>query len=569
MDSSPPDEQLSRSARAWSSVPLLVAAFLFALALGIGVLYRRHPNEDAYILFKYAELLATGHGIVYWPGGPHAEGATDFLWMLLIAGARTIGCDVAVAAVVGNAFGAAILVGLCVREWTRWTAANALQRILALLFLVSGPAFAAYVGFSALLYAALAAWTFRRTLAALLGEGSAVAIPWMCIALALFRPDGVILGVGFTLVALLGARRRGELRRFAIAAAGALAVGVAYAVWRSAYFGLPLPLPLYVKSRASDLLPGLERNWIWLKAWNDALPLISAVVVLILIARPSRKQLSAFVLCMLPAVAHFASLAFARQTQNFGSRFQGPELAILFVSVFFWTARAAAIDRSRMRRVLAHATGALALLPLLNFGRIYFHRMWSASAGYADTFGVELGAILRPDDVLALTEAGRLSYWTSARVEDVVGLNSAAAALQPPTVEWLRAVDPDVFLFYAGPFMLMLHIADKQPVVEIPPEMLSASVRPEYRFAFQGDETSRLDELTPELRGTLALARFAVESGAYDLYAVDVLGNYAHVYGIRKGHRAQDALVGALEATASGRLTRTYAQSAGLPWAGP
>jgi hypothetical protein len=185
---------------------------------------------------------------------------------------------------------------------------------------------------------------------------------------------------------------------------------------------------------------------------------------------------------------------------------------------------------------------------------------------YVDSFGVELGAILERDDVLALTEAGRLSYWTDARVEDVVGLNSPEFALNPVSVDALRELDPDVFLFYAGTFTLVLHIADKQPVVEIPPEMLSASVLPEYRSAMQSEDPAVLDRVLPEQRASLVLARFAVESRAYDLYTVDLMGNYAHVYGIRKGHRARGALVSALEATASGRASITYAQAAGLPW---
>jgi len=41
-----------------------------------------HPHEDAYILFRYAENLAAGHGIVFNVGGPRAEGATDFLHLL-------------------------------------------------------------------------------------------------------------------------------------------------------------------------------------------------------------------------------------------------------------------------------------------------------------------------------------------------------------------------------------------------------------------------------------------------------------------------------------------------------
>lgn len=43
------------------------------------------PAEDAVILHQYSRNLAETGTISYIPGGVHAEGATDFLWMLYIA----------------------------------------------------------------------------------------------------------------------------------------------------------------------------------------------------------------------------------------------------------------------------------------------------------------------------------------------------------------------------------------------------------------------------------------------------------------------------------------------------
>ena len=42
-------------------------------------------HEDSYILFNYSENLSN-HGVIsYYPDGPPAEGATDFLWMILLS----------------------------------------------------------------------------------------------------------------------------------------------------------------------------------------------------------------------------------------------------------------------------------------------------------------------------------------------------------------------------------------------------------------------------------------------------------------------------------------------------
>jgi hypothetical protein len=562
----------------WISFAIGALAFLAALVLGLRTLYHAHPNEDAYILFKYADQLAAGHGIVYYPGGPHAEGATDFLWMVALACARRIGCDVALAAVIGNAIGAGLLAFLCARELL--DRSGGWLGVLGIAFVITGPAFAAYLGFSALLYSALAAWTFRRTLAALWNERSSTAIPWLALVLALFRPDGLILGAGFACVGFVAARRRAELSRYARAAGGAFLVALTYAIWRRWYFGLALPLPLYVKSPVAaasgglaSKLPGLESNLSWSTAWDGPLPLLIGVVVLMFLARARKPAIFAFVVCLLPALLHLVALSFARQTQNFLDRFQGPELAVAFVSVFVWAGRAHSEGASATKRILACCVGALGVVPTIWVGAQHLPRVWGWNGGYIDSFAYEMGHILEPKNVLALTEAGRLSFWTDATVVDVVGLNSPDTAVKPPTVDTLRAIDPDVLLFYAGQFHLKLHIADPKPVVAIPREMLPASVGAEFGAAFRSDDPHVLDALTPENRATIVMGRFAFESGAYDLFAgMNVLErpdtrNYSHVFGIRRTLPQHDALVKALEATANGEVSITYAQAAGLPFA--
>ena len=43
------------------------------------------PAEDAHIMFRYAENFASGQGLVWNAGLPPVEGATEFLWTLLLA----------------------------------------------------------------------------------------------------------------------------------------------------------------------------------------------------------------------------------------------------------------------------------------------------------------------------------------------------------------------------------------------------------------------------------------------------------------------------------------------------
>ena len=123
------------------------------LAIGWSVLSTRQPAEDAYILFRYAEHLADGHGIVFNIGGPRTEGATDFLWLLLVSGLTAAGLDVAVAALVLNSLGAGLTGGLLAHTVLAAPglpprrAREGLLGVPLLVALFHGAA-AAYVGFS-------------------------------------------------------------------------------------------------------------------------------------------------------------------------------------------------------------------------------------------------------------------------------------------------------------------------------------------------------------------------------------------------------------------------------------
>ncbi|MGH7328615.1 MAG: hypothetical protein ACREJX_09730, partial [Polyangiaceae bacterium] len=166
-------------------------------ALEIAVLSYGFPHEDAFILFKYANNLACGHGIVFYAGGPHAEGATDFLWMLSLACARFLTIDVAIAAAALNAVGFFLAARIFLSRRPRREARARVVRWLGAILLFGSPAaVAGSRGFSAMLYSALALVLLQRVLAA--SPKKTRDVPLYAVVLGLLRPDGVILGAGLT-----------------------------------------------------------------------------------------------------------------------------------------------------------------------------------------------------------------------------------------------------------------------------------------------------------------------------------------------------------------------------------
>ncbi|HEV3191127.1 MAG TPA: hypothetical protein VGY54_11550, partial [Polyangiaceae bacterium] len=181
-------------------------------AVGALTLWRRQPDEDAYILFRYAEHVARGAGIVFNASGPHAEGATDFLWLLMLSGLNALGLDVAIAALVLNSAGAGLagyLFTLAMdRSGLSRTPRTIALALVPLCVLSLSAATAAYGGFSSMLYSALVLAGLHAGLEA--NARAILWVPFLALTLGVFRPEGALIGVAIT---WLGARRALDLAR--------------------------------------------------------------------------------------------------------------------------------------------------------------------------------------------------------------------------------------------------------------------------------------------------------------------------------------------------------------------
>jgi hypothetical protein len=555
----------------WSyRVPLLV--FAIYLVIAVHTLFVAHPAEDAYILFHYAENVAAGHGIVFNAGGPHAEGATDFLWLALLSLFAKLGVNVALAAAVLNSIGAAAASFVCVEVVRTSGSRGPCALVLALLSLpvaAIGGALAGYFGFSAMLYSALALLVLHISL-----EGSAratVAIPMLALALGLFRPDGVLLGVVFALIGFFEARRAGFTRTYARSALVAVLLGALYFAWRYLYFGLLLPLPLYVKDSTHapfDLehvlfhpradVSGLEANVAWLKTVLGPLPLVGTALMFAIVARVPWSRARKLLALLLPSAVLLAALCFARQTQNFGFRFQAPIALAVFYAAFWCLAQLCARRSSCIVRALACAVLVVLVWPMVRLAALRTNASWK-NHSYMDTFPASIASSLRPGRVVALTDAGRLPYWTDARVEDVIGLNTQSAALSPPTIAELEAMSPDIVMFNtANAFNVPGQPAKDRMMIRLTREMLESSLAPECRDAFEGGPAPAGIFGTRENLAPTRLGRLLVEHDAYEVYAVAYGSGYGHVWGFKRGLEELPRILEALEKTSSGDYYRSY-----------
>ena len=549
------------------------------LAIGWSVLSTRQPAEDAYILFRYAEHLAEGHGIVFNVGGPRAEGATDFLWLLLVSGLTAAGLDVAIAALALNSLGAGLTGGLLAHVVLAAPGlppaarAGGLLGVPLLVVLFHGAA-AAYVGFSTMLYASLIALLYWI---ATTQRGPGVCwLPILGVIVGLLRPDGVVVGAAFALLGVWWvdpAWRRRYVQGLLLSGL----VGLAYFVWRYAYFGLWLPLPLLVKSRAVlveawDLeangilsgliahLPGLEDQLSWLTSRVSPLPPLALITGLALfLHRVQGSYVRRVIVALLPLGCLGVALCFGEQSQNVFFRFQAPvSLVLVFALVQLGVLGIWYAPWTYQRLTLLAVVLPVAVLPLsrgLSLATV------PPDGDYMDTFAPMFGASVAGDAVLALTQAGRLPYWYEGRVVDLIGLNTPDTATVPPSLAYLEAVAPDLVMFSirgrlelpvprGGPFTRTVSAAE-----------LAAAVAPRLRRVLARGLANYADsQLSSGDTATILATRYLINSGAYDIVAVDPDqgGQYQHVYGFRKGWLETRSTITMLEAAGRNDRDRSY-----------
>ena len=478
--------------------PAGVLALLLTLGLALAVPLYGHFHEDAYILFIYADHLAAGEGIVFYPGGPPAEGATDFLWMVVLAAGQRLGLDLGLGVALWTALAAGLLGGIASHTAGSDAGARWLRVLLIATTIATVPfAGAAYLGFSAMVFAATAiavwaAWLNERPRLALL----------LALVLGLLRPDGVVLGAGFG--ALLLYESSNKLRTTLPIV---LAIGAAYFAWRTWYFGAWLPLPLLVKGLQGDgsLLPGGEITFFWM---ITATPLLLGAFAGVWGA-PRRGRL---LLGALPFLLHLGVLALSYQSQNFLFRFQAPQAALLIVLALLpWRFGPPLLRWAGPLLIASLAAMVYAPLTLKTLQSV------TTKTSYIDVFPAQVE--LPEGTRVALTEAGRFPFWTRLPSFDLVGLNTLETATEPVSAGYLQNLDPD--LFFVHTYGSLTPPTSDDPVLRVP---VADLVRVE-------STASSSDQRAPHI----VLDHLQAHAEDYAVFLVEFLGVHQHLYALRRG----------------------------------
>lgn len=503
----------------------IISAIVYG-AIGYYIINTGHLHEDAYILFRYAENVASGYGITYNPGGPPVSGATDFLWMISISFLNLLGLSSAVSAYFLNSIAVGsitfILLRLC------WSVKEVGSRVILGAVVVttvvtSQFASAGLAGFSAPVFTAVAVSAFALYLSS---QQYQFAMPVISLAAGLIRPDGLIFGAGFWLLSLIKLRddKKG-IRKFFVYTLACLVVGATYLTFRYLYFGYILPLPLMAKTHVSGS---------WAYGWLfQATPLpsfaLSAAIVGLIVEESDSKRVKEMILAAFPFALHLIALSFAQRSQNVDLRFFAPEFGALLVTctfliryVYSSISRTAWVISILLTATLISAKQLPNTINRVEYLRGYDNQTLSNHA-YINVFPHMVKNIIPDDSDIVLTEAGRFPYWSQGKYTDVIGLNSYKFARQLGTVESIQEIKPDLIFYHqAGTFK---NLEGDENVLEISTEEVYAKL----------NQKEWKNVHNPVKRMPIVLTEYIHKSKEYRLIAAKYMGSYNHIYAIRKG----------------------------------
>jgi arabinofuranosyltransferase len=417
--------------------------------------YSLPPSEDAAILMRYSQHLAQGHGIVWNVGEKPVEGATDFLFMGVLAAMAKAGCTLEAASRVVGFLSHLLTVGLVYLGIRAQTGSSRLLAFCAAAYIGMGPA----VGYIEAcfgtpffaLFAALTCYAAIRTERNTSSRRDSLMFAFSGLFMALIRPEGAFLAV-FMLIAIVFGKGFKESRTVSFDFALIfLLIGGTYFLWRWHYFGYLLPNPFYKKGGGHIYWSSLEasaRNVVTLGG-----PFLLAYAFGL--CRPRTRRRTIFAL--IPVVGYTFLWILLSDDMNYMMRFQYAILPVVLLSwppllegsqtilrFFKWQQ----IDL-RTRRLLQVLVG-LATLWVVS----YRGEAWASQSPGQD-FNYDIAEILsRYKDkgyTLATTEAGLLPLYSKWRTVDMWGLNNPWIAHHGAvTQEYLQERKPEVIEFHAS-----------------------------------------------------------------------------------------------------------------------
>jgi len=409
------------------------------------------PFEDAAMLMRYAEHFAQGHGIVWNIGEKPVDGATDFLFMILLGSFVKVGMSLEFAVRFIGFSSHVLTVCIVYLAARKLFQAPVWAAIVTSLYLAVGPGLyyvAAYFGTTC--FALFACITWYVALAIILnGETRTGSLLFAIAALttSLFRPEGVILSILMLLAVIyIKGLRRSRYTIFCFLGVFLLLGGL-YFLWRWQYFGFPLPNPYYRKGGDFNLY-SLKNSII--NTIRLCLPFLPAFIIGLYSAKTLRLTIGFLILI----IGFTSAFVLISDEMNFDARFQYVLLPLVLMS--WWPLIRAIKEDWRFPKwnelTLRKRATLVLFIIVLSIGIIGYQGMKGRATYYQDgRYDVArmLSDYRDKGYIIATTEAGLLPLYSHWKALDAWGLNDQWIAHNGRiTEEYLALFKPHIIVFH-------------------------------------------------------------------------------------------------------------------------
>ena len=405
-----------------------ISLTLFSIIISYILNWYFHPQEDAAILFRYSENLANSGVISYNLYAQATEGATDFLWMIILSFFYKIGLDTFFSAILINLISLIFLSNIFRKKFNL---SNEYILIIFFLHFSFGFFWASIFGFSILLIELVLLLLMIATY-----EENLNKILFFSFIGTLLRPD-FFLFIFFINTYFFF---KSEFREKIIILIFVL-FGILYFFLRYKYFGELFPLPFYVKTQWI-----LIENLGWLKQLLIYLPaIIYLFYVRFNMIFKGKNLILLLSVIIIPTIYYANNVLY----QNVGQRFY------FYFSIFFLLILFKYFSNKKeiiLKTILILIFLSSSLLNLLFEKEFIFDIKNNLGKHNSNIFLLAKKLKKIKNIKLATTEAGLLPYYSGIFTTDLFGLNDRRFAKNPAGGMYLEENNYDLIIINSSQF---------------------------------------------------------------------------------------------------------------------
>ncbi len=435
---------------------ILILFLVFIIAATYAILnvnFSLPPFEDAAILMRYALHFSSGYGVVWNIGEAPVDGATDFLFMVVVGlfskTGLSIESSVRIITLVSH-FATIFLIYYTIIKLEKGS--RTIAGFSAIYFSLGPGFYLIAAGFGTSFFVLFSAINFYYVIKIILNEtkNDFLFFSFSSLITSLIRPEGLILTV-LMLASIINMKgfksSKKVVSTFTIIF---LVIGGVYFVWRWNYFGYPLPNPFYVKGGGKIFLSSLKVSVF--NAFTLSLPFL--VFFVFGLFSPTTRRI-AFSL-LVPIIGFISAFSLLNNDMNFSFRFQYASLPLILMSWYpltysirnkfdFTVWKKKNIFQNILIWFLIVTVTLGSLLYIVDTGHEkYFHD------GRFDIAKC-LSKYKNKNYTLATTEAGLLSFYSGWKSIDTWGLNDKWIAHNGMVTEaYLYKYKPQLIVFHAS-----------------------------------------------------------------------------------------------------------------------